>query len=51
MQDNMKEFQEAMKTAVEWFRNNCNPYQKIIISGDGVEMVSGEMAFPVKPVD
>ncbi len=51
MESDMKYFKEAMKTAVEWFQKNCNPHQKIIISGDGVEMVSGEMAFPVEPVD
>ena len=51
MENDMKDFQKAMKTAVEWFRKNCNPHQKIIISGVGVEMVSGEMAFPVEPVD
>lgn len=51
MEIDMKEFQEAMKTAVEWFQKNCNPNQKIIISGDRVELVSGEMAFPVEPVD
>nr|DAD95004.1 MAG TPA: hypothetical protein [Siphoviridae sp. ctGfF74]DAG85401.1 MAG TPA: hypothetical protein [Caudoviricetes sp.] len=51
MEIDMKDFKEAMKTAVEWFQKNCNPHQKIIISGDDVEMVSGEMAFPVEPVD
>ena len=51
MEINMEEFQEAMKTAVEWFKKNCNPHQKIIISGDGVELVSGKMGFPVEPVD
>lgn len=51
MESDIKDFKEAMKTAVEWFQKNCNPHQKIIISGDGVEMVSEEMAFPVEPVD
>ena len=51
METDMKEFQEAMKTAVEWFQKNCNPHQKIIISGDGAELVSGEMGFPIEPVD
>lgn len=51
MKDDMKEFQEAMEAAVEWFQKNCNPHQKVIISCDGVELVSGEMYFPVEPVD
>ena len=51
MKDDMKEFQKAIETAVEWFQKNCNPHQKIIISGDGVELVSGEIAFPVESMD
>ena len=51
MESDMKDFKEAMETAVEWFKKNCNPHQKIIISDDGVELVSGEMGFPVAPVD
>lgn len=51
MESDMKDFKEAMETAVEWFKKNCNPHQKIIISDDGVELVSGEMGFLVEPVD
>ena len=54
MDDNRKkvdEFEEAMKSAVEWFQKNCNPHQKIIIDNDRVELVSGEMGFPVTPED
>lgn len=47
-EEKLKEFEAAMKTAVEWFRENCNPHQRIIIEADGVELVSGEMAFPVE---
>lgn len=44
-------FHKAMAPAVEWFKKNCNPHQRIIIEADGVELVSGEMAFPVEAVD
>lgn len=44
-------FRKVMAPAVEWFKKNCNPHQRIIIEADGVELVSGEMGFPVKPVD
>lgn len=50
-EDKLKEFEKAMKTAVEWFRKNCNPHQRIIIEMDGVELVSGEMAFPCEVPD
>lgn len=41
-------FKEAMAPAIKWFKENCNPHQRIIIEADGVELVSGEMAFPVE---
>jgi len=47
----LEEFKTAMKPAVEWFQKNCNPHQRIIIELDGVELVSGEMAFSVKIQD
>ena len=47
----LKEFEMAMQLAVEWFQKNCNPHQRIIIEADGVELVSGEMAFPVEVPD
>ena len=50
-QNKITDFKEAMLPAVEWFCNNCNPHQRIIIEADGVELVSGEMGFPVKVVD
>lgn len=28
MESDIKDFKEAMKTAVEWFQKNCNPHQK-----------------------
>ncbi len=49
--DDFEEFKKAMKPAVEWFQKNCNPHQRIIIEMDGVELVSGEMAFPVEVQD
>ena len=50
-QNKITDFKEAMFPAVKWFRNNCNPHQRIIIEAAGVELVSGEMAFPINPVD
>lgn len=47
----ISDFKEAMAPAIEWFKENCNPHQRIIIEADGVELVSGEMAFPVEVVD
>lgn len=47
----LKEFENAMKSAVEWFQKNCNPHQRIIIESDGVELVSGEMAFHIEVED
>lgn len=44
----LKEFEKAMEQAVRWFQKNCNPHQRIIIEMGGVELVSGEMAFPCK---
>lgn len=50
-QNKISDFKEAILPAVEWFLKNCNPHQRIIIEAGGVELVSGEMAFPVKVVD
>lgn len=44
-------FKEAMKPAVEWLQKNGNPHQRIIIELDGVELLSGEMAFSVEVPD
>ena len=49
--EKLEEFEQAMKTAVEWFQKNCNPHQRIIIEMGGVELVSGDMAFPVEIPD
>lgn len=46
-EEKLKEFESAMETAVKWFQENCNPYQRIIIEFDCVELVGGEMSFPV----
>jgi len=46
-----REFTEATRPAVEWFNENCNPHQKIIIEMGGVELVSGEMAYPTEIPD
>ena len=49
--EKLKEFEAAMKSAVEWFQKNCNPHQRIIIEAGRVELVSGEMVFPVEIVE
>lgn len=49
--EKLREFEEVMKPAVDWFQKNCNPHQRIIIEMDGVELVSGEMAFPCEIPD
>lgn len=51
IKNGFKDFEDAMRPAVEWFQKNCNPHQRIIIEMDGVELVSGEMAFPVDVPD
>lgn len=50
-ENNLREFEKAMRPAVEWFQKNCNPHQRIIIEMDGVELVSGEMAFSLEVPD
>ena len=46
----MKEFEKAMKPAIEWMLKNCNQHQKVIIDMNGAELVSGEMFFPAEAV-
>lgn len=46
-----KDFTEATAPAVEWFKENCNPHQRIIIEMGGVELVSGEMGYPTEIPD
>ena len=43
---NMKEFERAVRPAMEWRQKNGNPHQKIIIEMDGAGLVSGEMFVP-----
>lgn len=50
-QMNKEEFEKAMEPAVKWFRENGNPHQRIIIEMDGVELVSGVMAFETEIPD
>lgn len=47
----MQEFKKAMEPAVEWFKKNCNPHQRIIVEMGGVELVSGDMAFSYEVPD
>lgn len=47
----MQEFKKAMEPAVEWFKKNCNPHQRVIIEMGGVELVSGDMAFSFEVPD
>lgn len=45
------DFQQAVMPAIEWFHDNCNPHQKIIIDSCGAELVSGEIGIPVGVVE
>ena len=51
MLEKLNEFEEAMKSAVEWFENNCNPHQKIVIGFGKVVLVSEDMGYPVEIKD
>ena len=51
MPEKLKEFENNMKTAVEWYRKNCNPNQSIVIDNYGVRLVSDEMFLPIKEKD
>lgn len=48
---NLEEFEKALRPAVEWLHKNGCPHDRIIVEYDGVELVSGEMAFPVEVPD
>ena len=45
------EFTEATAPAVGWFTESCDPRKDIIIELSGVELVSGEMAYPTEIPD
>lgn len=47
----LESFKKATEPAVAWFKENCNPHQRIIIEMDGAEVVSGEMAYPIEIPD
>lgn len=49
--EDMKEFEKAMKPAVDWFNEHCNPNQRIIIEAGNVELLGGEMGFPFEIAD
>lgn len=51
MPEKLKEFENNMKTAIEWYRKNCNPNQSIVIDSYGVRLVSDEMFFSIKEKD
>lgn len=42
-----EEFQKAVEPAIKWLQENGDPHKKIIITMDGVELVSGEIGFSV----
>ncbi len=50
-EEDLKDFEKTMRPAVEWLQKHGCPYDKVIIQQDRVELVRGEMAFPVKAPD
>lgn len=49
--EKLKDFEKAMKPAVEWLQKNGCPHDRVIIELNGAEFVCGEMAFSVKVPD
>jgi hypothetical protein len=49
--EDLKDFEQTMRPAVEWLQKHGCPHDKVIIQQDGAEFVSGEMAFPVEVPD
>lgn len=47
----LNQFKKAIEPAVAWLMENGNPHQRIIIEMGGVELVSGEMAYPTEIPD
>lgn len=47
----LNQFKKATEPAVAWLMENGNPHQRIIIEMGGVELVSGEMAYPTEIPD
>lgn len=48
---NMEEFKQATMPAIEFMHKHCNPYQTIIITIAGAQLVSGEMVYSVEVPD
>lgn len=46
-----EEFKAATMPAIEFMHKYCNPHQTIIIRLDGVELLSGDMAYSVEVPD
>lgn len=47
----LNQFKKATEPAASWLMENGNPHQRIIIEMGGVELVSGEMAYPTEIPD
>ena len=49
--DKKEEFEALAKPLNEWLQKNCNPHSIIIITNDGAEVLSGELACPFPLLD
>lgn len=47
----LEEFKEVTEPVVNWLQKNGDPHQKIIITLDSAELVSGEMGYSVEVLD
>ena len=44
------ELREVFKGAIEWVENNLNPHQQLIITLDGIKIVSDDYFEPIKSI-
>ena len=51
LEEQLNEFKKATEPAIKWLQKHGDPNQKIIIELGGVELVSGQMGFPVTEVN
>lgn len=46
--EKIKELQEISKPILEFLKNNYNPHTTVIISEDGIKVVSDEINIPIR---
>lgn len=46
--EEIKELQEISKPILEFLKNNYNPHTTVIISEDGIKVVSDEINIPIR---